>query len=519
MTETWKPKFNPWLVTVIVSVAAFMELLDTSIANVALPHIAGNLGATNDESLWVLTSYLVSNAIILPISGWLVSVFGRKRYFLASLALFTVSSIVCGMAPSLGILLLARVIQGAGGGGLQPMVQAILADSFPPAKRGVAFAVFGITAIVAPAVGPTLGGWITDNYSWRWIFLINLPVGIIAAALIWYVLEDPPFLKRAANIRIDYIGFSLLALGIGSLQIMLDKGQEEAWFDSRFITVLALISAVSLITLVVWELFQKEPIIDIRLFKSSNFAMANIMMFTVGAVLFAGTVLMPQYLQTLMGYSSLMAGLAMSLGAMVLFFEMPVVGQLSARVPGKYLLIAGWATLALTMYTSAKVLNLGMNFGSAAWLRLIQSLPLPFIFIPATMAAYVGIPREKSNEVAGMVNFMRNIGSGVGTSLVASMLARRAQVHQTMLVSHTSWADPAFRDAVKGLAAKLAHAGVLDAQTQALARIYGLVKAQSAALAFVDAYWLVAAGAAAMIALAVFMKKNDPHAGGQVSVH
>jgi DHA2 family multidrug resistance protein len=266
-------------------------------------------------------------------------------------------------------------------------------------------------------------------------------------------------------------------------------------------------------------LFQKQPIVDVRLFKSSNFAMANIMMFTVGAVLFAGTVLMPQYLQTLMGYSALSAGLAMSLGAVILLFEMPLVGQLTSRLQGKYLLIFGWTVLTATMYMTAKTINLGMNFSSAAWLRVLQSLPLPFIFIPATMAAYVGLPREKSNEIAGMVNFMRNIGSGVGTSLVVTMLARRAQVHQTMLASHTSWAGSGFREAVEGLAIRLSRSGVFDAQHQALARMYGLVQVQSLALAFVDVYWLVAAGAAIMAVMAFVMKRNGGHAGANVAVH
>src|SRR5215468_6029624 len=323
--DIWKPRYNPWLVAVIVALAAFMEVLDTSIANVALPYMAGNLGASNDQSTWVLTSYLVSNAIILPISGWLAGTLGRKRFFMSCLAVFTVSSLLCGVAPSLGLLLLFRVLQGAGGGGLQPMAQAILADTFPPQQRGLAFALYGITAIMAPTIGPTLGGWITFNYSWRWIFFINLPVGIATWFLVRRFVEDPPYLSRlkAAGVKLDYIGIALLVFGIGALQILLDKGQEDDWFGSQFITTLVVISAVCLISLVIWEWFHESPIIDVHMFKNFNFASASLMMFMLGVLLFSSLVLMPQFLQTLLGYTSLLAGLALSAGGVVLVLEMP----------------------------------------------------------------------------------------------------------------------------------------------------------------------------------------------------
>ncbi|HUB01361.1 MAG TPA: DHA2 family efflux MFS transporter permease subunit, partial [Terriglobales bacterium] len=303
--DVWKPKFNPWLIAVVVALAAFMEVLDTSIANVALPYMAGSLGASNDQSTWVLTSYLVSNAIILPISGWLAGALGRKRFFMSCLAVFTISSLLCGIAPSLGFLLFFRVLQGGGGGGLQPMAQAILADTFPPEKRGLAFALYGITAIMAPTIGPTLGGWITFNYSWRWIFFINLPVGIATLFLVRRFVEDPPYLSRlkAAGVKLDYVGIALLTLGIGSLQILLDKGQEDDWFGSRFITTLVVTAAVCLISLVIWEWFQKSPIIDVHMFKNFNFAGASLMMFNLGILLFSSLVLMPQFLQTLLGYT------------------------------------------------------------------------------------------------------------------------------------------------------------------------------------------------------------------------
>src|SRR5580658_55120 len=314
--EPWKPKFNPWLIAVVVAMAAFMEILDTSIANVALPHMAGNLGASNDESTWVLTSYLVSNAIILPISGWLAAVFGRKPFFMLCIFIFTLSSLFCGAAPSLAVLIIFRVVQGLGGGGLQPMAQAILADTFPLQQRGLAFALYGITAILAPTIGPTLGGWITDNYSWRWIFYINLPVGLLTWLLVRRFVEDPPYLARlkSAGVKLDYIGIALLTLGIGALQVLLDRGQEDDWFGSHFITTLVVIAVVCLVSLVIWEWYQKAPIIDVRMFKSFNFASASLMMFTLGILLFSSLVLMPQFLQTLLGYTSQLAGLALSAG-------------------------------------------------------------------------------------------------------------------------------------------------------------------------------------------------------------
>src|SRR5579864_4439320 len=323
----WRPQFNPWLIAVVVSMAAFMEVLDTSIANVALPYMAGSLGASNDQSTWVLTSYLVSNAIVLPISGWFSSVLGRKRFFMICLTIFTLSSLLCGIAPSLAAIIFFRVLQGAGGGGLQPLAQAILADTFPPEKRGIAFALYGVTTIVAPTIGPTLGGWITDNYTWRWIFFINLPVGILTLFLVYRLIEDPPWVKRAkgAGIKFDYIGVALLTLGVGALQIMLDKGQEDDWFGSHFILTLAIVAAVCLVSLVVWEWFKESPIIEVRLFRNFNFLSSNLMMFTLGILLFSSLVLMPQFLQTLLGYTAELAGLALSAGGFVLLIEMPVM--------------------------------------------------------------------------------------------------------------------------------------------------------------------------------------------------
>jgi MFS transporter, DHA2 family, multidrug resistance protein len=520
--KTWVPKFNPWAIAVVVALAAFMEVLDTSIANVALPHIAGNLGASNDESTWVLTSYLVSNAIVLPISGWIAGRFGRKRFFLTCILLFTFSSLLCGAAPSLATLILFRVIQGAGGGGLQPMAQAILADTFPPQKRGMAFALYGITAIMAPTIGPTLGGWITDNYSWRWIFYINLPVGLLTLFLVMRMVEDPPYLAklRSAGVRVDFIGIGLLAIGIGALQVVLDKGQEDDWFGSHFIVSLMVISAMSLIALVFWELRQAAPVIDMRMYKNFNFAVSNLMMFTLGVLLFSSLVMMPQFLQTLMGYTAQSAGLVLSAAGLVLLMEMPIVGQLTTKIPAKYIMAFGWICLAVGMYYSTQRMDLLISFSSASRLRIIQSFGLGFLFVPISLVAYVGIPPEKGSSVSGLINFMRNIGSSVGTSMVTTMLARRAQFHQSVLGYHATNYDPAFRAQLTGLSNQLIHAGASppDAQAQAYGRIYQSLQVQSQTLAYIDTYMVLAIAASIMGVLAFIVRRNDPDGGGHVAV-
>ncbi len=521
--EPWKPAYNPWLIAVVVAMAAFMEILDTSIANVALPHMAGNLGASNDESTWVLTSYLVSNAIVLPISGWLAGLFGRKRFFLLCLLLFTISSLLCGIAPSLGLLILFRVIQGVGGGGLQPMAQAILADTFPPQQRGMAFALYGVTAVVAPTIGPTLGGWITDNYTWRWIFFINLPVGMLAMFLAYRMVEDPPYIAKlkGAGVRVDYVGIALLALGVGALQIMLDKGQEEDWFGSKFIVTLALIAAAGLIALVFWELRQEHPMIDVRLFKNYNFAVANLMMFTLGVVLFSSVVMLPQFLQTLMGYTAQSAGMVLSASGVIILIQMPIVGQLTTKFPAKYIIGFGWLLLAGGLYYAALHLNLLISMESAVKLRVIQAFGIGFLFVPITLVGYIGVAPEKSSSVSGLVNFTRNIGSSVGTSLVTTVLWHRSQIHQTGLSQHTSNFNPAFQSQVNGLTTRLVQAGAseADAKLQAYARLYRSMEAQATTRAYVDTFMLLAIAAGIMLLLTFVVRRNDPGGGAKVVAH
>jgi len=511
----WKPRYNPWLIAVVVAMAAFMEVLDTSIANVALPHMAGNLGASQDQSTWVLTSYLVSNAIVLPITGWLTSIIGRKRFFLICITIFTISSLLCGIAPSLGFLLLARVIQGTGGGGLQPMAQAILADIFPPEKRGLAFSLYAVTAVCAPALGPTLGGWLTDNYSWRWIFFINLPVGLLTLVLVHIMVDDPPFLKRKTlrESKLDYVGLSSLAIGIAALQIVLDKGQEDDWFSSHFITALAIIAVVCLTFMVIWEWHEKDPIVDVRLFKSFNFSTANIMMFLVGAVSFSTTVLMPQFLQSLMGYTAQKAGMVLSGAALILLIELPLVGILTSKIQGRYLMAAGWGMLSVAMYISTKQMDLLMSFQSASILRVIQYIPIGFVFIPATAVAYIGIPRDKSNSVAGLVNFMRNIGSSFGTSAVTTILAQRSQFHQVRLTEHTAIGDVNFQSMLNGsaqAAQSTAGNGYADASQVGLAKIYQTVQTQASSLSYLDVFHVLMIATGIMFFLSFLLRANKP---------
>ena len=519
--DLWQPKVNPWIIAAAVSLAAFMEVLDTSIANVALPHIAGGLAASNDESTWVLTSYLVSNAIVLPLSGWLVATLGRKRFFLICITFFTVSSFLCGIAPSLGFLLLFRIMQGAFGGGLQPMAQSILGDSFAPEKRGLAFSLYGITTICAPAIGPTLGGWITDNYSWRWIFYINLPVGILALILVYQLVEDPPYIARlkARLSGFDFIGFSLLTLGVGALQIVLDKGQEDDWFGSHFITTLTVIAVVGLASLVAWEWFQKEPIVDVRLFKNFNVATTNLMFLMLGAALFSSTVLMPQLLQTLMGYTAQKAGMVLSAGALVVLVVLPMVGKLTTRFQARHIIAFGWISLAAAMYISSKQIDLLMSFRSATLLRVWQYIPVAFLFVPLTVAGYVGLAPEKTNAAAGLMNFFRNMGQSVGTSAVTTLIARRSQYHQSVLADYT--ASGLFHASMTGLAIRLTRAGLSAhaAQQQALGRLYALVQAQAAVLSYVDIYWLLAMGSLTMFVASFLLKGNKPGKSAKVSVH
>jgi len=519
----WRPKYNPWIIALTVTLATFMEVLDTSIANVALPHIAGGLSATQDESTWVLTSYLVSNAIILPISAWLSVLVGRKRFYMTCVTLFTISSFLCGFAPTLGMLVFFRILQGLGGGGLATSEQSILADTFSPEKRGMAFAVYGMAVVMAPAIGPTLGGWITDNYSWRWIFYINVPVGLLSLWLTQKIVEDPPYIatERAKMLRnpIDKIGLGLITVGIGCLQIVLDKGQESEWFASRVITTLTVVSVIAILWFVVNEWNHKNPIIDVQLLRQRNFATAVVMMFVLGMVLFGTTVLIPQFLQLELGYTAEQAGKALSMGAIVLVFMMPIVGQLVSRVDPRALVAIGFLSTAAALYHMT-TLSLDIDFHTAAMMRVYQTMGLAFIFIPINTLSYVGMPPNKSNQISGITNLSRNVGGSIGISLLSTFLLRLAQRHQVYLVAHATASDPAFTQTVAGLTSTFTGQGMAPniATQQAYTMVSRMISGQATTLAYIDIISTMAAGVACLAPLVFIMKK--PKRGGKpVAAH
>jgi DHA2 family multidrug resistance protein len=511
--DDWRPRHNPWAIALTVTLATFMEVLDTSIANVSLPHIAGSLSVTQDESTWVLTSYLMSNAIVLPISGWVATKVGRKRFYMTCVALFTLSSFLCGIAPNLGMLLFFRVIQGLGGGGLGPSEQAILADTFPAAKRGMAMAVYGMAVVLAPAMGPTLGGWITDNFSWRWVFFINIPVGILSLMLSQRMVEDPPYLKalKAKSGGIDYVGLALVAAGLASLEVVLDKGQESDWFGSRFIVVFTAIAVVSLSVFIVWEWYHEHPIVEVRLFKIRNFATANLMMLVLGASLFGTTVLLPQYLQILMGYTAERAGNALSMGALVIIFLMPGIGVLVSKVDPRYMVAAGFLALSASLFYMSHHLYMGIDFATAAKLRIFQAFGLAFLFVPINSLVYAAVNKEKNNAVAGIVNLSRNIGADIGIAFLTTFVARRAVLHQNRLATQLAETNPAVSERLNQVASALMARGASSVQAarQAMGALYRTLLEQSLSLAYLDAIWIFAFITAFMIPL-IFLMKRPP---------
>ena len=536
--RAWRPRANKWAVAITVTLATFMEVLDTSIANVSLPHIAGGLGASVNEATWVLTSYLVSNAIILPASAYLIGFVGRKRFYMICVVLFGISSMLCGLAPSLGALVFFRVLQGAGGGGLAPSEQAILADTFPPQQRGQAFALYGLAVVFAPAIGPTLGGWITDNYNWRWIFFINIPVALVSLYLTNRLVEDPPHIHREVaaarreGLKLDYFGFGLLAAGFGSLEFILDKGQEDDWFGSHLITFFTTLCVVSLVTLIFWELYQlrlkKRPILNLTLFRHRTFAICFTLMFVLGFSLYATTVLIPEMVQTLMGYTAELAGLVISPGGVCIMFMMPLVGFLVGKVDPRYLIAYGFGILALSL-SMMHTFSLGSSFQYMMSIRILQASGLAFLFVPINTISYVGIPRENSNDVSGLTNLARNIGGSVGTAFVATMLTRRQQAHETAMTRNLVPGNEAFRDQVnrlKGLfpgggnATAGGFGGRLTGNVHtAQAFIYNQLHRQSTMLAYLDIVAVLATFCACMIPLAFLIGKTRHASHGDAPAH
>ena len=508
--ETWKPRFNPWVVAFTVTLATFMEALDSSIANVALPHIAGSLGASYDEATWILTSYLISNAIILPISGWISNRIGRKRFYMACVATFTVFSFCCGLANSLALLIVFRIFQGAAGGGLQPSERAILADTFAPQKRSMAFAIYGMAVVVAPAIGPTIGGWITDNYTWRWIFFLNIPVGILSILLTSRIVEDPPYLARVRKKlgSVDGIGLGLLAVTIGALQIMLDKGQEKDWFGSHLIVSLALISGIGFIAFLWRELTAAHPIIDLSLYRSRNFSMTQLVMVVIGASLYATTVMIPQFLQEILGYTATEAGMVLSLGGLVLIILLPIVGFLGQKLDPRLMICFGFAWVSFGIWRISS-LNLSISFWDAASWRVIMVLGMPFLFVPISVMSYVGVPQEKNNEVSGLTALARNIGGSLGISFISTMLLRRAQAHQNYLAAHVYPGSANYRALEHGLQGVMRGGGysVTGAASRAMAQTYNMMVQQANVLAYIDTIHRLVFLTVCLIPIGYLMKK------------
>jgi DHA2 family multidrug resistance protein len=517
----WTGGRNPWAIALVVTMATFMEVLDTSIANVSLPHIAGNLSVSEDESTWVLTSYLVSNAVVLPISGWIASKIGRKRFYMTCVTLFTISSFLCGMAPTLGWLIFFRVLQGVGGGGLAPSEQAILVDTFPPPKRGMAMAVYGMAVVLAPAIGPTLGGFITDNFNWRWVFFINVPVGIASLILSNRVVTDPPHLRVAKErtAAIDWIGLALIATGLGCLEVVLDKGQEDDWFHSSFITGFSLVSAAALVSFVFWELKHDNPIVDVRMFKRRSFAVANGLMLMLGVALFGSTVLLPQYLQVLMGYTAQQSGMALSPGGLVVIALLPLVGQLVSRVDTRLLVAFGFVVMSGALFYMSRKINLQMDFATAVELRAFQSVGMAFLFVPINTISYADVPPQKNNQVSGIMNLSRNMGGDIGIAFVTTLIARRAQVHQANLVAHTTAYDAPYGAKLSGIARALEAAGstTVDAARQATAAMYRQLTQQATQLAYLDALWVLGVATALMVPMVWLASR--PRAGAAPAGH
>src|SRR5271169_2970861 len=505
--QEWHPRHSPWLITVSVMLAVFMEVLDTSIANIALPHIAGSLSATPDEATWVLTSYLVSNAIILPMTGWLGNYFGRKRVLISCIVMFTFASALCGMAWSLPTLVIARVLQGFGGGAMVPIAQAIMLESFPPQKRGAAMAVFAQGVVVAPILGPVIGGWITDSYSWRWIFYINLPVGILAALMAKWVVEDPPYIKRDKKAEIDFIGFGLLAVWLATMQIVLDKGQEADWFGADWIRWFTLISIAAFAGFIAWEFSVKDPLVDLRVFKNRNFTVGLILMTSLAAILYGTTAQLPLFLQTLMGYPALQSGYAMSPRGVAAFFTTWCVGRLVGKIRMRSMLLFGFVMLATSSFMLSDI-NLQVSMGSVVWPTILNGVAISFIFVPLTTVTMSQLGQAQIGNASGLYNLMRNLGGSIGIAFVTTMLARGAQTHQALMVGHLTATDPAFAQQLAAAKSVLGNqTDPVTATRQAYNAVYSLLDQQAHLWAFVDNFYLFGLLALAGIPLVFLFKR------------
>ncbi len=515
----WKPSHNPWLIAVAVMTATFMEVLDTSIANVSLPHIAGNLSATTSESTWVLTSYLVSNAIVLPITGWLGIYFGRRRLLVLCIGLFTLASVLCGMAPTLGLLIVARIFQGIGGGAMLPISQAVLLESFPPQKRGVAMAVFAMGVVVAPIAGPTLGGWITDNYSWRWIFYINVPVGIFAMLMAQAVVEDPPYIKNAKLGPIDALGFFFLAVWLGSLQIVLDKGQQEDWFESSRICWMGAASVICFVAFLIRELTTTYPIVNLRILTNRNFCAGILLITTLAAVLYGTTAALPIFLQTMMGYPALQSGFALSPRGIAAFITTMLVGRIVGKVPNRILMVIGFVFLAISSFWLGGI-NLQVSMRDVVWPSMLNGVAISFIFVPLTTSTMGHLRQEQMGNATGIYNLMRNLGGSFGIALVGTFLDRRSQIHQALMVGHLTPYDPVYRDQLAATAASLhSHANGYTAHLQALNLMYERLLQQANLWSFVEDFRLFGVLCLICLPLVLLFKRVRGGGGGGAAAH
>jgi DHA2 family multidrug resistance protein len=504
---------NKWLITIAVMAGTFMEIVDTTVVNVALPHVAGSLASSVDETTWILTAYLVSNAIILPITGWLSALFGRKRFLMLCIALFTASSMLCGAASSLGMLIVFRIFQGVGGGALQPISQAILLETFPVQERGMAMALWGIGVIIAPIVGPVLGGWITDNLTWRWAFYINFPIGLFSLLLTWMFIFDPPYIRAQRAGRIDYWGLGLLTVGLGTLQVILDKGEREDWFSSGFITRLAIVSAVTLALLIYRELKIKEPVVDLRLFKERNYASGTTIMFFFGFVLYGSIMLLPLFLQTLMGYDATTAGWALAYGGIGSLMIMPVVGRLTTVIDSRILVFVGLCINAYAVYLM-HLYTPQIDYVTAWWPRFIQGFGLGSTFVALTTLTMSRISQEKMGNATGIFNLMRNLGGSFGIATATTLLARRSQFHQNRLVEHlTPLSHPfnTWQQKMGELFPSLGPHWNFWNAPQAMAALYQEVQRQAQVLAFSDDYWFFTITFLLLLPLVFLMRRIPRH--------
>ncbi len=510
------PVSNPWLVAVSVMLATFMEVLDTSIASVALPYIAGSVSATNDEATWVLTSYLVANAIILPASTWFSQRFGRKRFLLTCIVIFTVSSFSCGSANSLAAILIARAVQGAGGGALQPLSQAILLESFPPHQRGQAMALFGLGVVVAPVLGPTVGGWLTETYSWRWAFYINIPIGIVAILMIMRYVQDPIYIREAKPGRFDAIGFGLLAIWLGALQMVLDKGQEDDWFGALWIRWAVTILAVCFAAFLVWELKHRDPLVKLRVFLNRNFSLGCLLIGLFGGVIYGLITLLPLFYQELLGYNAFNAGMAVSprgLGAIV---AMPLIGLISSRMDNRYLLAAGFAIFGLCGMWFARV-NLVLSPWSMLWPVIISGFGAGMVFVPLATTSMAGLPNEEIGNAAGLFNLLRNVGGSIGISIVNTIVARHEQVHRVRLAAHINGTSTIFQQMLSGAMALTGRNG--GSPQKAYAVLNGIVSQQARLLAYVDDFQYLALICFGCVPIVFMLRKVAAKKGAVSAAH